>query len=261
MNGFTLIKKLDLLTLTVLSYFFVRYIDRYPKLTLFQILVFTALLGFIFYDIMVKSKIGSVVIQVFCSLLWAFVTFNILPLDKLVNNELLWIIPMEIALCLFMLAIHGMDIRDTIKDYKKKKSELERKRAYDEARAKAQKARAQSQVDEYNRLAQEFEQFKTDAARRETEARRAAERTKRSNTYSYSSSYSQDTQSQYKRQNEQTSSASFDYSLFNGCNDRESLTKRYHQLMKTFHPDNANGDKDMTLKIQKAYEELQKKYV
>lgn len=50
--------------------------------------------------------------------------------------------------------------------------------------------------------------------------------------------------------------ANFDESLFNGCHDKESLTKRYRNLMKTFHPDTGNGDVEMTQKIQHTYEEL-----
>ena len=50
----------------------------------------------------------------------------------------------------------------------------------------------------------------------------------------------------------------FDESLFSGCQDKEGLTKRYRSLMKTFHPDNENGDIKMTQKIQHTYEELTK---
>lgn len=47
-----------------------------------------------------------------------------------------------------------------------------------------------------------------------------------------------------------------DTSLFSGCTDQESITRRYRQLMKTFHPDNQNGDTGMTQKIQKTYDYL-----
>lgn len=50
----------------------------------------------------------------------------------------------------------------------------------------------------------------------------------------------------------------YDESLFSGCTDKESLTKRYHSLMKTFHPDTGNGDLEMTQKIQLTYEKLLK---
>lgn len=51
-----------------------------------------------------------------------------------------------------------------------------------------------------------------------------------------------------------------DESLFAGCNSRESLQKRYKNLMKTFHPDNADGDETMAVKISATYEELLKRY-
>lgn len=48
--------------------------------------------------------------------------------------------------------------------------------------------------------------------------------------------------------------------LFLGCNDKESLLKRYRSLMKTFHPDTGNGDLEMAQEIQKKYKELLEKY-
>lgn len=48
--------------------------------------------------------------------------------------------------------------------------------------------------------------------------------------------------------------------LFKGCTDKESLSRRYRSLMKTFHPDNAGGDLEMTQRIKKTYEELVKRY-
>lgn len=52
-----------------------------------------------------------------------------------------------------------------------------------------------------------------------------------------------------------------DTSLFDGCDNFESLTKRYRVLMKTYHPDNPNGDKRMTIKIKNTYNKLKAKYV
>ena len=49
-----------------------------------------------------------------------------------------------------------------------------------------------------------------------------------------------------------------DPSLFAGCRDKDSLTKRYRNLMKTFHPDNQDGDTQMTIKVQKTYDYLMK---
>lgn len=54
--------------------------------------------------------------------------------------------------------------------------------------------------------------------------------------------------------NETTEDTSNMDMFFAGCNDKESVTKRYRQLMKTFHPDNQNGDQKMTQLIQEAYE-------
>lgn len=44
--------------------------------------------------------------------------------------------------------------------------------------------------------------------------------------------------------------------LFAGCNDDESLKKRYKDLIKLYHPDNPTGDNEMTLSIKATYEKL-----
>lgn len=48
--------------------------------------------------------------------------------------------------------------------------------------------------------------------------------------------------------------------LFNGCDDIESITFRYRQLMKVYHPDNKNGDNKMATKIKMTYDMLKGKY-
>lgn len=54
-----------------------------------------------------------------------------------------------------------------------------------------------------------------------------------------------------------TESSGFDVqNLFDGITDRESLKKRYRDLLKIYHPDNLNGNTIMTQKIQTAYEQL-----
>lgn len=63
---------------------------------------------------------------------------------------------------------------------------------------------------------------------------------------------------QGKQQSVRSQENDLDKDLFNGCVDEESITKRYHQLMKTFHPDNQNGDTVMTQKIQRTYEAVMK---
>lgn len=48
--------------------------------------------------------------------------------------------------------------------------------------------------------------------------------------------------------------------FFKGITDGASLRKRYKELMKIFHPDNANGDSDTLLSITKEYERLKSYY-
>lgn len=47
---------------------------------------------------------------------------------------------------------------------------------------------------------------------------------------------------------------------FQGVNDKESLKKRYHDLLKIYHPDNNAGDTSITQQIQKEYEKLISEY-
>lgn len=49
--------------------------------------------------------------------------------------------------------------------------------------------------------------------------------------------------------------------LFVGVTDIASLKKRYHDLLKVYHPDNESGNIIMTLYLKEKYEEEMKKYI
>lgn len=49
-------------------------------------------------------------------------------------------------------------------------------------------------------------------------------------------------------------------SYFAGVNDRKSLKKRYRDLLKIYHPDNENGDSNVSRQIQEEYEALSDKF-
>ena len=49
-------------------------------------------------------------------------------------------------------------------------------------------------------------------------------------------------------------------SYFVGVNDRKSLKKRYHDLLKIYHPDNLNGDSTVSRQIQEEYKSLLNKF-
>lgn len=61
-----------------------------------------------------------------------------------------------------------------------------------------------------------------------------------------------------------SSSVSFDRknesSYFAGVHDMKSLKKRYHDLLKIYHPDNLNGDSTVSRQIQEEYDALSKKF-
>lgn len=48
--------------------------------------------------------------------------------------------------------------------------------------------------------------------------------------------------------------------MFKGVSDMDSLKKRYKELVKIYHPDNANGDKELLQAITDEFEELKKSY-
>lgn len=49
--------------------------------------------------------------------------------------------------------------------------------------------------------------------------------------------------------------------FFQGVCDTASLKKRYKDLLKIFHPDNVNGDKDLVQAINIEYENLKRFYI
>lgn len=50
------------------------------------------------------------------------------------------------------------------------------------------------------------------------------------------------------------------FDFFDGCNDKESVKKRYRDLMKTYHPDQGNGSEKTIKLINKQYEILLNRY-
>lgn len=59
---------------------------------------------------------------------------------------------------------------------------------------------------------------------------------------------------------EEDENDSLGFNPFSGCNDLESLKKRYKSLSKVYHPDMDNGDIEMMQKINAEYDRLRKKY-
>lgn len=49
--------------------------------------------------------------------------------------------------------------------------------------------------------------------------------------------------------------------MFKGVEDTASLKKRYKELLKIYHPDNSNGDKELIQAITQEYEELKRFYL
>lgn len=60
----------------------------------------------------------------------------------------------------------------------------------------------------------------------------------------------------YSAKNHKSTTTNIHEHLFAGCNDKESLKKRYKDLIKLYHPDNPTGDNEMTLAIKATYEKL-----
>lgn len=116
-----------------------------------------------------------------------------------------------------------------------------------------------------NENIEHMEQSLISFEKRMEEAQR--ERHQKKENYNYQeNSYNDSYQSKYGENqnsngnNQQNTEDTALISLFAGCNDKESLRKRYRELMKIYHPDNFNGDNEMCQKIQSIYEKLCNKH-
>ena len=49
--------------------------------------------------------------------------------------------------------------------------------------------------------------------------------------------------------------------FFTGVGNRQSLKKRYKELLKIYHPDNADGDNSTVVEINREYDQLSKKFM
>ena len=65
-------------------------------------------------------------------------------------------------------------------------------------------------------------------------------------------------QAQYETPRSASNNSRSEY--FSGCNNRESLKKRYYQLSKIYHPDANGGSREIFEKITAEYQNLQRMY-
>ena len=49
--------------------------------------------------------------------------------------------------------------------------------------------------------------------------------------------------------------------FFTGVANRQSLKKRYKELLKIYHPDNVDGDNSTVVEINREYDQLSKKFM
>lgn len=107
-----------------------------------------------------------------------------------------------------------------------------------------------------------MEQSLNSFEKRMEEEEREHRQKKENYNYQGDNAYNDSHQSKYREsqnsnsQNQQNTEDTALIALFAGCNDKESLRKRYRELMKIYHPDNFNGDNEMCQKIQSIYEKL-----
>lgn len=68
---------------------------------------------------------------------------------------------------------------------------------------------------------------------------------------------------EYEQQNTQTSSSRVVKGelFFSGVGSKQSLKKRYKDLIKIYHPDNMDGDKNTIQEINREYDHLSKVFI
>ena len=75
------------------------------------------------------------------------------------------------------------------------------------------------------------------------------------NNYAYGNSYHNGQKMAHQVGGTPNSGSDYE-ELFANCTDKASLNKRYRELIKIFHPDNANGSNEQTIRIKETYQNL-----
>lgn len=170
----------------------------------------------------------NVILSVVYSIFGSMLLVNIIPFRRWTNNNIILLVVIGILCFIGLLLLHAFQILYDISHKRTtyRKYEEYAYRNYFKTHSYEEKYDYQSDVEQENK--------RIDEEKKQEEAR--------------------------QEESPKQSDSNIDESLFSGCNSKESLTRRYKQLMKTFHPDNQDGDTNMTIKIQKTYEILSKKY-
>lgn len=247
-------RHIDTIVIIIIVYFLIKWVDSHYILPSWGALCVSGIIGIISYTFLPYKKIGRI-IQTIASLFEAYFFATLFPFNSWLKktslailNEYSFIAIITILLFLLIFELHDHGISKTIKNI------------FKNFHCKKESTATADSTTSFNyREFSSKEQSGTYNHQSSSEAQ--------SGTYNHQSSSEEQSEthnhqdsSEAHTNQENSSHASNDEALFHGCTDKESLTKKYHDLMKKYHPDNPNGDLEMTQRIQNAYETLRKKY-
>jgi DnaJ domain. len=187
--------------------------------------VFRILIGFVcgilFMVILNIPYIGKI-ISVLAGLFWAYFVWELFSIGtwKFVAGDPVWKWAIGIILAIACVVVHMASFREPEPDFVKVRfSNMQKEERYSEPYEKAHQWNKQKE-NYYQRQQYQEQQYK---------------------------------EQQYQQAKSDNSKEEFD--VFAGCQTKESVTRRYKDLCKSYHPDSVDGDTEQMQKLNHLYEE------
>ncbi len=286
----------DTLIVIMVAYLYIS--EKQATFTIFQNLLSSVGVGIIFLVLMNIKYIAGI-LQFLCSIFWLLLLFAIVPLEEWVGGNKQWVYGIGVLMFIVFMNMHGFSLISILERRQKKKERKEDRieqekaneiigtymEAHNEYLRVYKLCEMYQEITGKNELQCEFGEVFVEIAKEISLYDIALNSGKFISSEDYGKllveaykikdisekileRYNEEVEKGHNRQHNtyqethgtEESSKDIDVTLFSGCTNKESLTKRYRHLMKTFHPDNANGDQEMTQKIQRTYENLCKQY-
>lgn len=292
---FNVVHVVDFIIVAIFAFLYLGSSDW--NLTAFMRIVIGFAAGVVFLALLMQRIIGRI-LQAVLAGVWTFCIMQVVPFNVWTRDSIIWLTGIGIILFLIFFQLHGQGVSDFAEWVDKRQNGTNTRAyvlahgavEYDPTGSKKKTVQVVNYYEQYLKVQNEFNSLSQELTQKyhmplsETDLEYQKLFKLWDGVFSYmftelkpeeaqkleefiasvvninemKRQFIISTESSKGKKEDKKMDSEIDQSLFNGCTDKESITKRYRQLMKTFHPDNQNGDVMMTQKIQKTYEKMLK---
>ena len=229
--------------------------------------VLLGLVGFGIFVVLLLIPYVGMILNIGLGVFWAFLIWEGLDINEwgFVSESFIWEWAVRILLnvvCIFIHIISVIHMKmgfDTPSFPVNKRtapySQVQREILEDLIRKEQQEQEQQEQ--QYQRQQeqrQREQQYQRQQEQRQREWQYQRQQEQRQREWQYQRQQKQREQQYQRQQMEKNNNSDEQFDLFAGCLTKDSVTKRYKDLSKSYHPDSVNGDTAQMQKLNQLYE-------